>query len=509
MRLLTEDISSRHTTNEVLLELALENNSDTRYFKNTLKLNGQWTEGNGLVTLNGDDVSQHSYNRSIGLSDRLHKVHRTDNGGGYELKSNNVFGQSPQALSILGTEQRQDAKVTRITSKNSISLIKNINRKRWTLVPTANINIEYVGLSSILNGVVDSLSRGDMDYLNAEALIGTTIRYVKNDFRMTFNTPLSLSYTMVDNKSAPDNKDKTRFRFKPSVSIIWKMSQRWSIYGDAGYNAKQTSWRQLFANYIMTDYRTVQRYVADLNDTQTLNAHSRIVYKDIFREFFFHIDGTVSRTWKDIIYGTTIDDKSHTVIQAEYMPHHSDYFQVSANISKGYKWHNTKLEATASLSQNDTKTLLQSVARNYCSRRYLLKGIASTDIVQRVRVNYNCSLSYLQSLSDDSMQKIFSFSQDLSVNISLISNRLLLMTKCKYSHLPNNSGSINKSDYVFLDSSLTYRTKRKQHEFSLVALNLTDTRNFIECDNEEFVEYIRSYSLRPRGFMLTMRLMLH
>lgn len=66
---------------------------------------------------------------------------------------------------------------------------------------------------------------GDMAYLQMKSNLGANLQYVKNTFRLSFNLPLSLNYTKVDNEPIA-NETTTGKRmtllFSPSLQCFGK-----------------------------------------------------------------------------------------------------------------------------------------------------------------------------------------------------------------------------------------------------------------------------------------------
>ena len=100
-----------------------------------------------------------------------------------------------------------------------------------------------------------------------------------------------------------------------------------------------TSWRSLFTAYLMSNYRTLNRYRVNLSENKSATIHGKIHYKNIPHQFFAYLSGAVSRSWSDMIYGTTIDQNAHTLLQAEYAPNHQNSFSMTANVRKEIAWH--------------------------------------------------------------------------------------------------------------------------------------------------------------------------
>ena len=58
--------------------------------------------------------------------------------------------------------------------------------------------------------------------------------------------------------------------------------------------------------YLMSNYRTLNRYKVNLSENKSATIHGKIHYKNIPHQFFAYLSGAVSRSWSDILYGTTM-----------------------------------------------------------------------------------------------------------------------------------------------------------------------------------------------------------
>lgn len=496
VRLITEDIASRRTTDDAHLNLSYENNADTRFLSHTLDVVGQWADASGTVLSNDNGIHQSASNRNIGLSEKTHWIHRGEGRVGFEVKSNNTLQVTPQALSVSGDMTAyQEAEITRVNTANSFALLKDLRRKRWSIIPTAALNASYVSVESILRAATSD--EGSMHYLHAEGNVGATLRYVKNEFRMDFRLPLTFYYTSVMNEA-----EATRMRFSPSFYMIWKANDCWTLTGRAGYGMRQTPWTQLLATAVMGNYRTASRYMVNLSDSHSASSQVKVNYKDIMTSFFSYVQGTVSRSWSNVIYGTTIDDRAHTVLQAEYMPHSSDRYSLNAHASKGFERMDAKIEADAGYTHSASQLLRQSVVTDYQGNAYTLSGDLSARVAKPLRLGYGCHWQLSHALTTDYRHTINTFTQQAHLNATFIPNSLTMNITARHTHNSNLQG---RKDYTFVDASLTLRTKKKQ-EFVLSVNNLFNTRTFISHSNTDLTESLAIYHLRPRSVMLTTRL---
>lgn len=493
--IVSEDMSSRFTTNDASIRLSYENNAESNYLCNTLDIAGQWREANGTVGTENETILQHAHSHNLGLINKTHWIHRTEGGSGFEFTSKNTVQTTPQSLSVSeGMYAHQEIDITRISTSNSFSLLKDLRYRHWSIVPTALINVNYVGMTSLLMSAVND--RGNMNYMYAEANIGTTLRYVKNEFRLTFKLPLSLSYTDVK-----DEVNTARAYFSPSFNFLWKANDNWTLSCGGSYGMYQTPWNQLVTSYVMSNYRTISRYVANLSDNSSATLNAKLNFKDIMTSFFAYIQSSVARSWSSTIYGTTIDEKAHTVMQAEYMPHHEDTYSLTGNICKEFDWIKTRIEMNVNYTRNNSSILRQSVAIAFHSNACSIKGNLSVVPIRAIRAGYGCRYTFSQSVSEDYYHTIRTFEQHATLDISLVRNSLMTNVKACHTH---NSGLQGKKDYVFLDFSITWRMK-KTVEFVIETNNLFNTHTFISRSETDMTKYFEVYHLRSRSIMLKSR----
>lgn len=411
------------------------------------------------------------------------------------LQAETPYRLPPQALSVSGgMDARQDVDITRINTSNKFSLVKDLRYHRWSIVPTASINVDYVGMKSLLGSSVTD--RGDMDYLHSKVNIGTILRYVKNEFRLTFSLPLAVSYTDVKNEV-----NGLQAHFSPSLNLLWKANDNWTLSCGGNYSMYQTPWNLLVTSYIMENYRTTSRYVAELSDDPSVTLNAKLTFKDIMSSLFTYLQGSISHSWSKTMYGTTIDENAHTVMQAEYMPHHDDAYSLTGNISKGFEWMKARLETNVNYTRNNSSILRQSVATDFHSNTFSVNSSLSATPVRAIRIGYNCRYTLSQSVSADYNNEIRTFEQNVTMSISFIRNRLMMNVIARHTH---NSGLQERNNYAFMDFSLTNRTKKKT-EFALEIRNLFNTHTFVAQSETDMTKYFEIYHLRPRSIMFKLR----
>lgn len=516
--LLTEDIADRVHTHSADLQLTYEKNTALRFFNNTLSLSGQWNEGRGTVfsgssesfLLSGADgdgtyISQASHYRSLGVANRSRLVRRTARGGGFEWTSTNSLSSTPQALAVGGgMTARQDIDITSVSTFNSFEMLRDLRARSWTLSASAHLNTTYTALTSGLihpDGPV--AMQGDMSHLRASIDIGPVARYVNGNFQSELRLPVAMTCTWLGNAPVADEETdarRVRLRLQPSFSLLWKATDNFTFSGSANYSASETDWTKLLTASVMQNYRSLSRYRAALNDSHSAGARAKVAFKDLFSGLFAHLEGEWNRSWSDIAYGTTFDAQAHTVIEAAYVPNHSNHYSLTAYARKDIDWQTMQIELSAIGTRGESEMLRQSVLTTYRATGYTLRATLAFDIVSGYRVDYGAAWQRNRSVAGGHATVCRELNQRGRLNLRLLPSRLFLNFHVSHTH--NRDLSSGKSDYLFIGGGLQFRLSKKL-EFNLDGDNLTNIRTYVTRSLGDMEEYYMDYHLRPLSVTLT------
>ncbi len=499
--LLTEDIADRTHTNIADLRLTYEENTARRFLNNTLSFTGKWNEGRGNIA----SISQALHYRSLALANQTRLVHRTAKGGGFDWTSTNSLSSSPQALAIGGDmTARQDIDVASASTANRFELLRNLRSHKLTFAAAAHLNATYTALNSELSHPDAPIApRGDMQHLHANVGVGPVVRYVNGPFQSKLSLPVAVTYTHLNNAPVSgENTDANRLRLclQPSFALQWKANDNFTLNASANYAASETTWQHLYTASVMNNYRSLSRYRAALNDSYRTNARFKVSFKNMFSGVFAHLEGTWNRSWSDIAYGTTLDEQAHTVIEAAYMPNHSNNYSLTAYGRKDIDWHTMQLELSATGTRGENEMLRQSELTTCHNTGFVLRGVLAFDIVSGYRVEY--SATWQRSCSVFANQAIIQqeLKQRAQFNLRLLPSRLFFNFHLNHTH--NSSLASARKNYLFIGSGLQYKMSKKV-EFNLNADNLTNIHTYTVRSIGDMEEYYAEYHLRPLSVTLT------
>ena len=517
-QLLMEDIADRTHTHSANIQLIYEMNRQRRYLKNAFSLWGRWNEGRGEIlsghqfqppipngTSGDTSISQALHYRSLGVTNRTHWVYRTAKGGGFEWTSTNRVSKTPQTLIIAGERPaHQDIEITAISTSNSFRLLRDLRSYKWTLSSSGNLNSNYTILTSALTHPnMPVAPHGDMNHLHTSVDLGPVAQYTSGDFQSKLSLPIALTYTALHNaavKGEETDAHRLRLYLQPSFSLHWKASDYFTLNANAHYSVSETPWRKLLTANVMQNYRSLSRYRATLDNSYNAGAHFKVAFKDIFSSVFAHLEGNWQRSWSDIAYGTTLDAQAHTIIEAAYMPNHSNRYMLTAYGRKDIDWHTLQIELSATRSWGESEMLRQSVLTTYSTTSYALQGTLSFDIASGYRLDYKATWQRQRSTAPQQTFTFDELSQRAELSLRLLPSRLFLNLHANHTH--NSSLASERKDYLFIGSSLQFKFSKKV-EFNLNGDNLTNIRSYSSRSIGDMENYYAEYYLRPLSITLT------
>lgn len=511
--LLSENISDRIHTNSANLQLTYEKNTERLFLNNTLSAYGQWNEGRGTVSsgLQGENtIAQASHYRSLGLANKTRMVRRTAKGGGFEWTSTNRFSSAPQALVIGGDmTARQDIDITSVSTANSFDILRKFQAHKWSLSASAHLNATYTALvSDLVHPDTPMALHGDMNHLHAGVDIGPVAQYVNGSFQASLSMPVAMTYTSLSNAPIEGEKtdaDRVRLRVQPSFSLLWKANNNFTFNANARYSTNETSWTKLVTANMMGNYRSLSRYRATLDDSHGIDTNAKVSYKNMFSRLFAYLDGGWLRSWSDIAYGTTFDDQAHTIIEAAYVPNHSNKYSLTAYGRKDIDWHTMQIEFLATGTCGKSEILRQSVLTTYTTKGYHLRGTLAFDIVSGYRIDYSATWLHSRSVSSNYTATYSEWRQHGKLNLRLLPSRLFF--NLNFNHTHNSSLASRKKDYVFIGSGLQFKIS-KAVVLNLDADNLTNIHTYSSRSIGDMEEYYTICHLRPLSVTLTMHIRL-
>lgn len=512
-RLLVEDMNGHYGNNAAEIQIMTEKNKSRIYIKNTFDMKGIWNDNNGFIAGALSGVDQSFSSHTLGLHNNFNMVYRTKNKGGFKYNSDLSFRSTPQRLtlhpgvfpdflndSVDYGMTSQVGKINRFASYNDFSLIADIQRRHFTIVPTASVNVEHLDIDSDIevDKSTNPEAHGDMRYTNVSANVGAKFQVTYQDFHLTVNTPLSLTATIIGGNSHND-KNRVKGYFNPSMNVYWKFKDYWSVDADARYGQSSTSWRMLYTAYVLASYNSMQHYGGGIFDTESMSGRVKINYRNIFDQVFFYAEAGAGRSQSDIVYGSYIDKNSFATTQMEYAPHHLTSYSVNGSFRKDIDWKDLSLEVKGGYGIGKGVYLRQSVLTDNTSTSYNIGGRIGFRPLLRMTVEDDMDYSISQSKNSLGYNgtKIRHFENRINVNFTIVKSKLFLNMTERHSW---NTSLNGMRHFDMFDCNLRWMVKK--HEVRFTVDNILNNRSYINRYESDMINSYTMYELTPRRFMV-------
>lgn len=506
-RMLVENLATNSTQHQADVKLSYERNVKTNYLSNKFCLVGHWSDANNAN--NSTAIKEVGNHRTLGVSDNVHWVHRTERGGGFEFESSNAFSSTPQSLTVSpGVFQElladgeayssvtQSATINSFNSANSFSLLNDIRRHRFTFAPIAHANIEYVGMESQLRAVNNM--EGDMTYTHFDLGLGLSARYTLRQFQAQLGLPVSFQPTILGgNNHSVDSR--SHLYFNPSASFSWRVNDHWATNGSVGWSSTPSSMLNLYTAYILRNYSNLTRYQGDIFDTESFGGRVKLDYKHIFKQFFGWIEFNCNQSSADMTYGSYINEQGYSEMQMVKEPHTSRSIQLRTNLRKDFVWKELSIEATGTYARGNSQYLRQDILTRYNSTRYAAEGKLNMKPCKWFDFGFTTQWSCYKSRTEGgiSSRQSINWRNLLTLNTTIIDQHMWLTINA--THVYNNL--LDKRNNEYLSAQLRYRTKKM--DFRLSADNLLNMRQYSTLSISDMTERYTVYHLQPFSVILS------
>lgn len=502
-RILAENIASHGLQDATNITLNYERNAKKEYLQNVLILTGHRND-----VRNTDKTDEYGNNHTLGVADRIHWVHRTNHGGGFDLQSQNSFSSTPQRLTVspgvfpalLADGQpyvsaTQTATVNNFKSTNSITQINDIRRHRLTFAPSAHANVEHIHMESCLTAGKSIM--GDMSYTHLDLGGGLGIRYTQRQFYAQLHLPLSVRPTFLTG-SSHSTAGRPHPYFWPSASFNWRMTDNWTWNGNLSWGSMPSSWQNLYTSYVLHSYSNLSRYEGSIYDTELLNGRVKVDYKEILHQVFAWLEFSGSRTKADMTIGTHINEQGYSEMLMVRQPHVSTNLLLRANLRKDFDWNNLSIELSGNTARGNTQILRQNVFTRYRSNRYAASFKLDMKPAKWFDFDYNTHWSRYESQSEEgfSSRITTNWNNVLNFNATIVEKHLWLTFGV--SHEYNNL--LHRKHHEYLSAQLRYHIKKM--DYSLRAENLMNMREYSTLSIDDMTESYTIYHLQPLTVML-------
>lgn len=345
--------------NALDVNLMLEKNDQSNYFKNQFSFKRQWDSEVGLLLLNNRPLTQTVANPFYELSNHLKDIFKIKKQV-LTFQSFVSFQNSPQSLIIapgvfegllsnelIYNELQQSTALRSFFTHNMVSVTKTL-KKGFSVSPQVGFQVEKQRLQSQMtrasSETVGSEFENQLDWRKINAYIKFQTQYRHQKWRITLNTPLNYYDFLVQDKPLQQQQTLQQITFEPRLSTNYEATPFWTLTSNVGRRNTFGDIDNLFYGYLLRNYRTIERRNAPLPTNVALNGSLSVNYRNPVESVFGHITYSKTLTDNNLLYGTQLAANGAAESYALALPNESRTDMFMGQASKYFL--NLKIQVT-------------------------------------------------------------------------------------------------------------------------------------------------------------------
>ena len=502
-------------TNTLETNLTLQKNTDNNFFKNSLIFQGFWDSQRGAIALNNENINQNLSNHYFKLSNDLKTLFPIGKQIA-TLKSYVGFNRTPQSLTInpgqfndvlnngnTYNEVTQDIELNTFYTNNSLGVTKGW--KQFSFSPKIGFQFEKQKLESdILTSTTlqNSKFENNLDWTRSKLYANLQTQYKKDKWRIELTTPVNFHNYQLEDTPLQRNQNLNRLTFEPRASITYDVTSFWRLGTSVHLNNQFGTINQVYYNYILQNYRNIQRIDAPLPNNQNLSYSASIGYRNPIKSLFFSLIYSNTKTENNLLYNNQILENGATELQAIEQDNERLSHNFMSRVSKYFSNFNTNLTLSANYSLQDFVQILNAEITDIANQNWRLNGKVDTDITDWLNTEIESILQFSNNeIQNQDNQTITQQFHKFNVNIYPKENQYIGI---KTEYVKNNLFSENSENF-FANLVYRYTWKKKNIDFELQFNNIFNTEEYkiINIDNFSYVE--SNFRLRSRQVLFNIR----
>jgi hypothetical protein len=503
-------------TNTLETNLTLQKNTDKNFLKNSLQFQGFWDSQRGNIQLNTDNINQNLSNQFFKLSNNLKTLFPLGKQIAI-LNSYIGFNKTPQSLVInpgqfndllnesVDYEQViQNIELQTFYTNNSLGFTKGW--KQFSFSPKFGIQFEKQNLESNIltstNLPQNNEFENNLDWTRSKVYFNLKTQYKKDKWRMELTTPVNFHNYQLEDKPLQKQQDLNRVTFEPRLSLNYDLTSFWRIGTSANISNQFGTINQVHYNYILQNYRNIQRIDAPLPEMQNLGYSTSIGYRNPIKSLFFSLIYSNTTTENNLLYNNQILENGANELQAIEQENTRYSHNFMTRVSKYLSDYNTNLILSANYSLQDFEQILNAEITDISNQNWRLNGKIDTDITDWLNTELESIFQFSNNeIQGQNNQTITQQFHKFNINIYPIENQYIAL---RTEYIKNNLFSEN-TENLFADLVYRYTWKKKNIDFELQWNNIFNTKSYrtVNIDNFSYVE--TNFNLRLSQILFKVR----
>lgn len=501
--------------NTLETNLTLQKNTNKNFLKNSLQFQGFWDSQQGNIQLNNSNIGQSLSNRYFKLSNKFKTLFSI----GKQIASLNSyigFNKTPQSLIIHPGQFNdllnngnayekviQNVELNTFYTNNSLGFTKGW--KQFSFSPKVGFQFEQQDLKSkILTSNTNQISNfeNNLDWRRAKLYFNLKTQYKKDKWRMELTTPVNFHNYQLEDKPLLRNQNLNRLTFEPRFSLNYDITNFWRIASSASFSNQFGTINQVYYNYILLNYRNIQRIDAPLPEKQTINYSAFIGYRNPINALFLNLTYSNTTTNNNLLYNTQVLNNGAIEFQAIEQDNKRQSHNFSTKVSKYISSINTNITMSANYSLQYFQQILNSDITDISNQNWGFNGKVDIDITDWLNTELTSTFQFSNNqIQEQKNQTITQQFHKFNINIYPKENQYLSL---KTELIKNNLFSENTKN-LFADLVYRYTWKKKNIDFEIQWNNIFNTENYRTVNINNFSYLESNFILRPTQVLFKIR----
>ncbi|WP_439128804.1 hypothetical protein [Polaribacter sp.] len=500
--------------NTLETNLTIQKNTKKKFSKNSLQFQGYWDSQQGNIQLNNDDISQNLSNSYFKLSNKF-KMLFTFGKQIATLNSYIGFSKTPQSLKVNPgqfndflnnsneyTEVIQDIELNTFYTNNSLGFTKRW--KQFSFSPKVGFQFEKQNLESAILTSENTIKnfQNNLDWLRTKFYFNLQTQYKKEKLRLELKTPINFYNYQLEDKPLQRNQNLNQLTFEPKLSLYYDVTNFWRIASSISLSNQFGSINQVYYNYILLNYRNIQRIDAPLPENQNISYSTFIGYRNPIEALFFNLSYSKTITNNNLLYNAQILDNGSINFQAIEQNNERKSHNFSTKASKYISSINTNITLSTNYSLQYFQQILNSDITDISNQNWGFNGNVDIDITDWLNTELTSTFQFSNNqIQEQKNQTITQQFHKFNINIYPKENQYLSL---KTEFIKNNLFSENTKN-LFADLLYRYTWSKKNIDFEVQWNNIFNTENYSILNINNFSYLESNFILRPTQILFKIR----
>lgn len=515
----TEAIDNRYRMHVIDIGLILEKNEKEIYLRNNLKYHRRWNNevGNLLFNNTGKIDQRLSYQDESFLNTLA--VGKFIGKQLINIQSNLSYNSTPQTLRVnpgqfqdlLNLGEPYDQLEQEVTFKglqwnNSLGFLRKF--KSFRISPKVELNYNRNTLLTAIETtennqikVLDSGYFNDMQKSVVQFALNLDMEWVRKKWRVELSIPYNFFYYNVIQQNIRTLDNVNRNTLNPKTKLTHKIDSKNELFANLSAGRQYGGLENFYNGYIISQYRSIQRFDARLLKTYNINSGLSYNYKNTLKAIFGNASYQYSVSKRDFMYTTIIDANGSQTNSIANRLSESTSHHLSGGGSHLFTSFKTVLKLNGNFSWNFSDYLLNE----NINQLEVQSRSASFEMVNSsssfISVDYRTTFGQSKSQFSGGQRNTVSYNNHyLNLSVYPSKKHILTISNSLYS---NNIPS--QQNQYFLDFNYRYRVEKWKTDIEFIANNLLANSRYVQQYSSSY-EFVQSYfELRPRQFLIATR----